>query len=113
MLQHRRCPSIIRPILADIGSLLWLSLVGFAVCWCFELAESFFLVADSVGERCECGAEVADFGGETGEHSRVVAAVAVFFDDGSELRIAVEGRSADRGAFRDCCERDGSWLAAS
>ena len=30
---------------------LWLSLVGFAPCGCFESAESFFLLADFVGER--------------------------------------------------------------
>ena len=49
----------------------------------FEVSESFFLVSDSVSERAECGAEVIDFGGEAGEGAGVVAAVAVFFDDGS------------------------------
>lgn len=40
-------------------------------------------MADSIGERGEGGAEVTDFGGEACEGSGVVAAVFVFFDQGS------------------------------
>jgi hypothetical protein len=64
------------------------------------------LVADAVGEGFDGGAEVADFGGEAGEGARVVAVVAVFFDDGSQLWVAVEGGAADRGVFGDRRERD-------
>ena len=54
--------------------------VGLVVSWlasglsCFEVSESFFLLADSVGDGFEAGAEVCDLGGEAGEGSRVVAA---------------------------------------
>ena len=49
----------------------------------FESSEAFFLVSDSVGEGVERGAEVVDLGGDVGEGAGVVAAVAVFFDDGT------------------------------
>ncbi len=72
----------------------------------FEVSESFFLVADSVGEGFEAGAEVGDFGGEAGEGVAVVAVAAVVVDDGSELGVAVEGGAADAGVFGDGGERD-------
>ena len=72
----------------------------------FEVAESFFLVADSVGEGFDAVAEVGDFGGEAGEGVAVVVAAAVVVDDGSELGVAVEGGAADAGVFGDGGERD-------
>ena len=67
----------------------------------FDVAEPFFLVSDSVGEGLEPGAEVGDLSGESGEGVWVVAVAAVFFDDGSELRVAVEGGAADAGVVGD------------
>jgi hypothetical protein len=64
------------------------------------------LVADPVGESLHGGAEAVNFGGEAGERAGVVAAVSVFFDDGTKFGIAVEGCPADPGAFGDGGERD-------
>ena len=72
----------------------------------FDVAESFFLVSDSVGEGLEPGAEVGDLSGESGEGVWVVAVAAVFFDDGSELGVAVEGGAADAGVVGDGGEGD-------
>ena len=83
-------------------------LVGFAVgLAAFEVAESFFVVSDSVGEGFEPGVEVGDLDGESGDGVVVVGVVAVFFDDCSELGVAVEGGSADAGVFGDGGEGDG------
>lgn len=49
----------------------------------FESAESFFVLADSVGDGFEGGSEVADLGAEAGEGASVVGVVAVFVDDGA------------------------------
>ena len=78
--------------------------VGGAVA--FEVADSFFLVPDPIGEGLEAGAEVGDLGGESGEGVAVVAVAAVVVNDGSELRVAVEGGAADAGVFGDSGERD-------
>ncbi|MDK1039209.1 MAG: hypothetical protein QGD91_09890 [Actinomycetota bacterium] len=43
----------------------------------FESAETFFLLADAVGDGFDAGAEVTDLCGETRECARVVAAVSV------------------------------------
>ena len=43
----------------------------------FELSESFFVLADAVGDGFEGGAEVGDLGGEAGEGVSVVAVAAV------------------------------------
>ena len=51
----------------------------------FESAESCFLVADPVGEGLDGGAEVGDLCGDPCEGAWVVAVVAVFFDDCSQL----------------------------
>ena len=59
------------------------------------------MVSDSVGEGFEPGVEVGDLGGESGDGVVVVGVVAVFFDDCSELGVAVEGGSADAGVFGD------------
>ena len=72
----------------------------------FEVAESFFLVADSVGLGLEAGAEVCDLGGESGEGVGVVGVAAVFLDHGSELGVAVEGGAADAGVVGDGGEGD-------
>ena len=64
------------------------------------------MAADSVGESFDGGAEMADFGGEAGERARVVAAVAVFFDDSTEFGVAVEGGATGPGAFGDRGECD-------
>ena len=57
--------------------------VGLPPGWWFESSDSFFLVADAIGEGFDGGAEVADLGGEAGEGSGVVVLVAVVLDDGS------------------------------
>ena len=51
---------------------MWSSVCFAAELLGFESAESFFLLADAVGDSFEAGAEVADFGGECGEGARVV-----------------------------------------
>lgn len=73
---------------------------------CFEVSESFFLLADPIGETFEAGAEVGDLGGEAGECSRVVGALPVFVDDGAQGGVSVEGGAADAGALGDRGERD-------
>jgi len=83
---------------------------GLAAGWCFEVAESFFLLSDSVSEGFESGAEVGDLGGEAGEGSRVVGLVTVFVDNRSEVGVAVEGGAADAGVVSNRGERD--WLVA-
>ena len=47
-----------------------------------------------------------DLSGESGEGVPVVAVAAVFFDDGSELGVAVEGGAADVGVVGDGGEYD-------
>ena len=84
-------------------------LVGFAVGRsAFDVSGAFFLVSDAVGEGFETGAEVGDFSGDPGEGVRVVALVAVVFDNGSELRVAVEDRSAETGVVNNGGEGDGA-----
>ena len=55
----------------------------------FDAAEAFFLLADTVGDGFEGGAQMADFGGESGEGASVVAVVSVVFDDGAELDLSL------------------------
>ena len=76
---------------------VWRCSAGLATAGGFEAAESFFLLADPVGECFEPGAEVGDLGGECGECARVAGLLVVFVDDRSEAGVAVEGGAADAG----------------
>ena len=77
--------------------------VGFAAgCGGFESAETFLLVADSVGEGFDGGAEVSDLGGEAGEGARVVALTR--YEVGQRVRatgleLTVLARQEARGAL--------------
>lgn len=70
------------------------------------MSDSFFLVADSVGEGFEAVAEVGDLGGEAGEGAPVVAVVAVAVDYGPELGVAIEGGATDASQLGDDAEGD-------
>ena len=75
--------------------------------WLTEAAEFFFVAADGGGDGVQCGAEVGDLGGESGEGVGFLAAGAVFFDDGAQVGVAVEGGSPEAGAGGDLVEGDG------
>ena len=80
---------------------------GVSVLWLTEAAEFFFVVPDCGGDGVQCGAEVGDFGGESGQGVCFPAAGAVFFDDGAQVGVAVEGGSPESGAGGDVIEGDG------
>ena len=63
-----------------------------------DAAELFFVTADFGGEGFDAGAELVYLDGEAGEGERVAVALAVFFDEGAQLGVAVESGPADAGA---------------
>ena len=64
------------------GGCWWWSVPGFSCCGLLAQASEFFFVAFDVGcELAECGAQMFDVGGESGEGVGFAAAGAVFFDD--------------------------------
>src|ERR1035441_7248339 len=65
------------------------------------------VAADFGGDGFEAAAQLIDLDGETGQGGGVVAAGAVFLDDGAQLGVAVEGGPADAGAGGYFGERDG------
>ena len=66
------------------------------------------MAAHAAGDGFKSGPQRRDVGGEAGEGSRVCGAVAVFFDEGSQGRVAVEGGAAEAGVRGDLGE--GDWL---
>ena len=81
-------------------------LPGFAA-GAFEAADGFLVAADFGGDGFQAAAQLIDLDGETGQGGGVVAAGAVFLDDGAQLGVAVEGGPADAGAGGYFGERDG------
>ncbi len=75
--------------------------------WLAEAAEFFFVTADGGGDGVQRGTEMGDLGGEAGQGVRFLAAGAVFFDDGAQVGVAVEGGSPESGASGDVIESDG------
>jgi hypothetical protein len=70
-----------------------------------EAADFFFVAPDGGGDGVQCGAEVGDFGGETGEGVRFPTAGAVFFDDGAQvmtpiITAPISNRSPKPGGYR-------------
>ena len=82
-------------------------LSGAFAAYAFEAAELFFVAADPGGDGFEAAAQLVDLDGETGQGGGVVAAGAVFFDDGAQVGAPVEGGAADAGAGGYFGEGDG------
>jgi hypothetical protein len=81
-------------------------LPGFAA-GAFEAADGFLVAADFGGDGFEAAAQLVDLDGETGQGGGVLAAGAVFLDDGAQVGPPVEGGAADAGAGGYFGERDG------
>lgn len=62
-----------------------------------DAAEFFLVAADLDGQIVNGGAEVSDFGDESGQRVGVAVTAAVVLDDCAEFGVAIEGGSA-RGA---------------
>ena len=63
-------------------------------------------MADGGGDGVEGGAEMGDFGAQPGQGVCFPAAGAVFFDDGPQVWVAVEGGSSEPSACGDLVEGD-------
>jgi hypothetical protein len=81
-------------------------LSGFAA-GAFEAADGFLVAADLGGEGFEAAAQLVDLDGQAGQGAGVLAAGAVFLDDGAQVGPPVEGCPADAGAGGYFGERDG------
>jgi len=64
----------------------------------FESSEFFFVSAGVGCDGFQGCAELVDLDLQAGEGECVPAALAVFFDDGSQFRASVEGGAADTDA---------------
>jgi len=73
------------------------SLGAFAACP-FHAAELFVVAADLGGDGFEAAAQLVDLDGKTGQGAGILAAGAVFLDDGAQVGPPVEGGPADAGA---------------
>ena len=72
----------------------------------FEAADGFLVAADLGGDGFEAAAQLVDLDGQAGQGGGVLAAGAVFLDDGAQVGPAVEGGAADAGAVADCAGAD-------
>jgi hypothetical protein len=79
--------------------------------WVFEVSDLFFVLSDSVGDGLNGGTEMSDFGGESGEGSRVVSVMAVFFDNGTQGLVAVKGGAADSGVVGNSGKGDSLFVS--
>ena len=72
---------------------------GFAA-GAFEAADGFLVAADLGGDGFEAAAQLVDLDGQAGQGAGVLAAGAVFLDDGAQVGPPVEGGPADAGRGR-------------
>ena len=69
-------------------------LSGFAA-GAFEAADGFLVAADLGGDGFEAAAQLVDLDGQAGQGAGVLAAGAVFLDDGAQVGPPVKGGPAD------------------
>jgi hypothetical protein len=90
--------------------ILWIAngreLPGFAA-GAFEAADGFLVAANFGGDGFEAAAQLVDLDGKTGQGGGLLAAGAVFLNDGAQVGPPVEGGPADAGAVSYFGERDG------
>jgi hypothetical protein len=80
-------------------------LSGFAA-GAFEAADGFLVAADLGGDGFEAAAQLVDLDGQAGQGGGVLAAGAVFLDDGAQVGPPVKGGPADARTGGYFPERD-------
>ena len=80
-------------------------LSGFAA-GAFESADGLFVVTDLGGDGFEAAAQLVDLDGQAGQGAGILAAGAVFLDDGAQVVPPVKRGPADAGSAGYFGERD-------
>jgi len=80
-------------------------LSGFAA-GAFESADGLFVVTDLGGDGFETAAQLVDLDGQAGQGAGILAAGAVFLDDGAQVVPPVKRGPADAGSAGYFGERD-------
>jgi hypothetical protein len=95
-----------RLILWTTGRSMTGLLSGFAA-GAFEAADGFLVAADLGGDGFQAAAQLVDLDGQAGQGAGILAAGAVFLDDGAQVGPPVKGGAADARAGGDFPEGDG------